>query len=193
MAVTTQQLWNLSKEFIKDSGLVRQHIDSYDDFVERGLQAIVDEVGELPIEIGDYPLRIKLGKIEIGAPRVIEVDGTERSIYPAEARIRNLTYAAPLHMEMIPVIGEREGQPEMVYIGDLPVMLKSKICLLSKLSPDDLIGVGEDPLDPGGYFIVHGSERVIVALEDLAANRILVDVEHTGVNPTYKARFPSPN
>ena len=189
MAVTTQQLWNLSKEFIKDSGLVRQHIDSYNDFVERGLQAIVDEVGELPIEIGDYPLRIRLGKIEIGAPRVIEVDGTERSIYPAEARIRNLTYAAPLHMEMIPVIGEREGQPEMVYIGDLPVMLKSRICLLSKLSPDDLVGVGEDPLDPGGYFIVNGSERVIVALEDLAANRILVDVEHTGVNPTYKAKI----
>src|SRR5207249_3232737 len=135
-------------------------IDSYNDFVERGLQAIVDEVGELPIEIGDYPLRIKLGKIEIGAPRVIEVDGTERSIYPAEARIRNLTYAAPLHMEMIPVIGEREGQPEMVYIGDLPVMLKSRICLLSKLSPDDLVGFVEDTLDPGGYFIVTGSELV---------------------------------
>ena len=189
MAVTTNQLWNLTKEFIHDSGLVRQHIDSYNEFVERGLQAIVDEVGDLPIEIGDYPLRIKLGKIEIGAPRVIEVDGTERSIYPAEARIRNLTYAAPLHMEMIPVIGEREGQPEMVYIGDLPVMLKSRICLLSKLSSDDLVGVGEDPLDPGGYFIVNGSERVIVALEDLAANRILVDIEHTGVNPTYKAKI----
>src|SRR5207247_3796784 len=67
--------------------------------------------------------------------------------------------------------------------------LKSRICLLSKLSPDDLIGVGEDPLDPGGYFIVNGSERVIVALEDLAANRILVDTEHTGVNPAYKAKI----
>ncbi len=189
MAVTQTQLWNLAKEFIRDSGLVHQHIDNYNDFVERGLQAIVDEVGQLPIEIGDYPLRIKLGKIEIGAPRVIEVDGTERSIYPAEARIRNLTYAAPLNMEMIPVIGEREGQPEMVYIGDLPVMLKSRICLLSKLGPDDLVAVGEDPLDPGGYFIVNGSERVIVALEDLAANRILVDVEHTGVKPAYKAKI----
>src|SRR2546425_11139160 len=189
MALAQPRLWSLAKEFMRDSGLVHQHIDSYNDFVERGLQAIVDEVGELPIDIGDYPLRIKLGKIEIGNPRVIEVDGTERSVYPAEARIRNLTYAAPLRMEMIPVIGEREGQPEMVYIGDLPVMLKSKICLLSRLSPDDLIGVGEDPLDPGGYFIVNGSERVIVALEDLAANRILVDVEHTGVNPTYKAKI----
>src|SRR5436853_6089934 len=150
MAAVSQQLFNLCKDFIKNSGLVRQHIDSYNDLVERRLQAIVDEVGELPIEIGDYPLRIKLGKIEIGAPRVIEVDGTERSIYPAEARIRNLTYAALLHMEMISVIGECEVQPEMVYIGDLPVMLKSKICLLSKLSPDDLIGVRYDPLDPGG-------------------------------------------
>src|SRR5437899_10611729 len=92
-------------------------------------------------------------------------------------------------MEMIPVIGEREGQPEMVYVGDLPVMLKSRICLLSKLSSDDLIGVGEDPLDPGGYFIVNGSERVIVALEDLAANRMLVDLEHTGVNPAYTAKI----
>jgi DNA-directed RNA polymerase subunit B len=189
LALAQLQLWNLAKEFIRDSGLAHQHIDSYNDFVERGLQAIVDEVGELPIDIGDYPLRIKLGKIEIGTPRVIEVDGTERSIYPTEARIRNLTYAAPLHMEMIPVIGEREGQPEMVYIGDLPVMLKSRICLLSKLGADDLVGVGEDPLDPGGYFIVNGSERVIVALEDLAANRILVDIEHTGVNPAYKAKI----
>ncbi len=132
MALAQPRLWSLAKEFMRDSGLVHQHIDSYNDFVERGLQAIVDEVGELPIDIGDYPLRIKLGKIEIGNPRVIEVDGTERSVYPAEARIRNLTYAAPLRMEMIPVIGEREGQPEMVYIGDLPVMLKSKICLLSR-------------------------------------------------------------
>ncbi len=75
MALAQPRLWSLAKEFMRDSGLVHQHIDSYNDFVERGLQAIVDEVGELPIDIGDYPLRIKLGKIEIGNPRVIEVDG----------------------------------------------------------------------------------------------------------------------
>src|SRR5437763_6663822 len=155
MAVTTQQLWNLSKEFIKDSGLVRQHIDSYNDFVERGLQAIVDEVGELPIEIGDYPLKIKLGKVEIGAPRVIEADGTERSIYPAEARIRNLTYAAPLHMEMIPVIGEREAKRERVYVGALPAMPKSRICLPSNPSPDNLVAEGEIQLPPGAASLVN--------------------------------------
>jgi len=189
MQSSDSQMWNLLKHFFKEKGLVKQHVDSYNDFVERGLQAIVDEVGEIPIEIEEYSLKIKLGKIEIGTPRVTEVDGSERQIYPTEARVRNLTYAAPLHLEMIPIIGEREGQTEIVYIGDFPVMLKSRICPLSSLTSEELVRIGEDPLDPGGYFIVNGSERVVVALEDLAPNRILVDTEKTGVTPTYKAKI----
>ncbi len=183
------QIWELIKHFLDEKGLVRQHVDSYNEFIESGLQAIVDETGEIPIEIEDYPLKIKLGKIEIGTPRVTEVDGSERQIFPTEARIRNLTYAAPLHVEMTPIIGEREGQTEIVYIGDFPVMLRSKICPLSRMTPEELISIGEDPIDPGGYFIVNGAERVVVALEDLAANRILVDKEQTGVHPTYKAKI----
>ncbi len=177
------------KEFFREKGLVRQHIDSYNEFIDTGLQAIIDEVGSIPIEIEEYPLKIKLGKIEIGTPRVTEVDGSERPVYPTEARVRNLTYAAPLHLEMTPVIGEREGQTEIVYIGDFPVMLRSKICPLSRLTPDEMTSIGEDPIDPGGYFIVNGAERVVVALEDLAPNKILVDVEKTGVNPVYKAKI----
>ena len=177
------------KGFFREKGLVRQHVDSYNEFVDSGLQGIIDEVGSIPIEIEEYPLKIKLGKIEIGTPRVTEVDGSERPVYPTEARVRNLTYAAPLHLEMTPVIGEREGQTEIVYIGDFPVMLRSKICPLSRLTPDEMISIGEDALDPGGYFIVNGAERVVVALEDLAPNKILVDVEKTGVNPVYKAKI----
>jgi DNA-directed RNA polymerase subunit B len=193
MAVTTStvspQIWELIKHFLDEKGLVRQHVDSYNEFIETGLQAIVEETGEIPIEIEDYPLKIKLGKIEIGTPRVTEVDGSERQIFPTEARIRNLTYAAPLHVEMTPIIGEREGQTEIVYIGDFPVMLRSKICPLSRMTSEELISIGEDPIDPGGYFVVNGAERVVVALEDLAANRILVDKEQTGVHPTYKAKI----
>src|SRR3990172_8609926 len=183
------QIWDLIKHFLEEKGLVRQHVDSYNEFIETGLQEIVDETGEIPIEIEDYPLKIKLGRIEIGTPRVTEVDGSERQIFPTEARIRSLTYAAPLHLEMTPVIGEREGQTEIVYIGDFQVMLGSKICPLSRMTQDELISIGEDPLDPGGYFIVNGAERVVVALEDLAANKILADKEQTGVHPTYKAKI----
>ncbi|MBS7623373.1 DNA-directed RNA polymerase subunit B [Candidatus Bathyarchaeota archaeon] len=177
------------KSFIKETGLVRQHIDSYNEFITSGLQSIIDEVEEIPIEVEENPFTIRLGKIEIGTPRVMEVDGSERRVYPLEARTRNLTYAAPLHLEMTPIIGEKEGSTELVYIGDLPVMLKSAICPLSRLTSEELIAVGEDPLDPGGYFVINGSERVVVALEDLAPNRVLVDVEKVGLTPNYKAKI----
>ena len=65
---------------------------------------------EISIEVEENPFTIRLGKIEIGTPRVMEVDGSERRVYPAEARIRNLTYAAPLNLEMTPIIGEKEGE-----------------------------------------------------------------------------------
>jgi DNA-directed RNA polymerase subunit B len=176
------------KSYYREDGLVRQHLDSYNYFIEHGLQAIIDETGEISIDVPDYPFKVKLRRLEIGRPRVIEVDGSDHPIYPMEARLRNLTYAAPLYLEMSTVRDGREDSIELIPIGDLPVMLKSKLCLLHNLSNDEFISTGEDPGDPGGYFIVNGSERVIVGLEDLAPNRILVDSDDSGSRPIYRAK-----
>ena len=59
-------------------------------------------------------------------------------------------------------------------------MVKSDLCQLCKMTKEQLVDVGEDPNDPGGYFIINGSERVIVGLEDLSPNKILVDLEKVG-------------
>jgi len=67
-----------------------------------------------------------------------------------------------------------------VQIGNLPIMLKSKYCHLNKLNREGLIENGEDPDDPGGYFIINGSEKVLVNIEDLASNRLLVEKVKTG-------------
>ncbi|MEM3626978.1 MAG: DNA-directed RNA polymerase subunit B [Candidatus Bathyarchaeia archaeon] len=186
----------LLKSFFKEKGLVRQHLDSYNELIDHGLQEVIDEVGEIPIEIPESPYKVKLGQIwiidpqtRITGPYTTEVDGTKHEIYPMEARLRNLTYAAPLALEMTPVIDGREQDTELVYIGNIPVMLKSKLCFLSQLSKDELIACGEDPDDPGGYFIVNGSERVIVAMEDLAPNRIIVDIDDKGAIPVYQAKM----
>ncbi len=186
----------LLKSFFNEKGLVRQHLDSYNEFIDHGLQEVVDEVGEIPIEVPDSPYKVKLGQIwvidpqsRITGPYVTEVDGTKHEIYPMEGRLRNLAYAAPIALEMTPVIDGREQDTELVYIGNIPVMLKSKLCFLSQLSRDELIAAGEDPDDAGGYFVVNGSERVIVAMEDLAPNRVIIDLDEKGTAPVYQAKI----
>ncbi len=184
------------KSFFRTKGLVRQHLDSFNEFIDHGLQEVIDEISEIPIEVPENPYKVKLGQIWIIDPQtritgsyVTEVDGTKHEIYPLEARLRNLTYAAPIALEMTPVIDGREQDTELVYIGNIPVMLKSKLCFLSQLSREELIACGEDPDDPGGYFVVNGSERAIVAMEDLAPNRVIVDVDDKGATPVYQAKI----
>ena len=187
----------LLKAFLEKNGLVRQHLDSYNEFVSKGLQKIVDEVSEIELDT-EVPFKIKFGRIlilkvtdsrKITEPYTTEADGTPHEIYPAEARFRDLSYVVPLSLEITPVINGREQETEIVYIGDLPVMLKSNLCPLSRLTREELIMHGEDPNDPGGYFIINGSERVIVAMEDLAPNRIIVEVDTRGANPIYQAKI----
>src|SRR4030043_21378 len=186
----------LLKTFFNEKGLVRQHLDSYNEFIDHGLQEVVDEVAEIPIEVPENPYKVKLGQIwvinpqsRITGPYATEVDGTKHEIYPMEARLRNLAYSAPIALEMTPVVDGREQDTELVYIGNIPVMLKSKLCFLSQLSKEELISAGEDPDDPGGYFVVNGSERVIVAMEDLAPNRVIVDIDEKGTSPGYQAKI----
>jgi len=106
---------------------------------------------------------------------VREADGSIERLYPNDARLRNLTYSSPIRLEMTIVEGETEKDPVEAEIGTLPIMLMSKICNLCGMSEDEMITYGEDPMDPGGYFVVNGSERVIMTLEDLAPNKILVE------------------
>jgi DNA-directed RNA polymerase subunit B len=174
--------WALVEAFVAERGVVRQHLDSYNDFVENRLQKIVDEVGGIDLNVPEN-IRIKFGKISLGEPVWREADASRVPLTPQLARLRNLTYAAPLILEMSVVRDGSESLPEKVTIGYLPLMVKSKFCVLYGKSPEELVKMGEDPLDPGGYFIVNGTERVIVAQEDLVPNKILTERdERTGAD-----------
>ncbi len=165
--------WALIESFFREKNLVRPHLDSFDDFIKNKLQEIVDEQGVIETDIPG--LKIKLGALTIGKPTIHEADGSEKEILPMEARQRNLTYAATMKLSMVPVVDGYEEDAISVYIGKLPIMVRSSYCALANATRAELIKAGEDPADPGGYFIVNGSERVVVIQEDLAVNRILVD------------------
>jgi DNA-directed RNA polymerase II subunit RPB2 len=61
-----------------------------------------------------------------------------------------------------------------VWIGYLPIMLRSERCTLYNLSDHDFYEVNECPLDVGGYFIINGSEKVLLAQEKMASNTVFV-------------------
>jgi DNA-directed RNA polymerase subunit B" len=153
---------------------VQHHIDSYNKFVKHGLQKIINEQGIIETDLED--IYVKLGKIRVEHPVVKEADGAIEKLYPNEARLRNLSYSAPLFLEMSVVQNGEEGEPREAKVGQLPVMIKSEICNLVGINDAEMIQHGEDPLDPGGYFIVNGTERVVMTLEDLAPNKILTEL-----------------
>ncbi len=173
MSLVSDDLFQL---FFKDNSLVKQQLDSYNDFIKYGIQEIVDEFETIPTSIENFEL--KLGAVKIGKPKIHEADGSKREITPLEARLRNFTYSSTVYLEIFTVYNGLEKKEYQDYsIGDIPVMVRSILCYLNNMNKKELIEAGEDPGDPGGYFIINGSERVLVSIEDLAPNRMMVTKE----------------
>ena len=169
----TENNWKLVDAFFDKYDLVDHHIKSYNDFVNNRIQNIIDITDPISLDDGKYTL--KTGKVRIEKPSNKEADGSRSEIDPTEARLRNLNYSADMYLEMA-LNEEGEDNPlEEVYIGELPVMLKSDICHLNGLSDEELIEKHEDPQDLGGYFIVNGSERAVVTMEEIAPNKIILE------------------
>ena len=89
--------------------------------------------------------------------------------------ICSFSYSAPLYVDITKTIlkdGEDpvETQHQKTFIGKIPIMLRSTYCLLNGLTDRDLTELNECPLDPGGYFIINGSEKVLIAQEKMATN-----------------------
>ncbi|MCS6768906.1 MAG: DNA-directed RNA polymerase subunit B [Candidatus Caldarchaeum sp.] len=187
--LTKEDLWEVFKSYLDEEGLVQHHIKSYNYFVREGLRELIASLGEQEIKTRHGIVSVKFEDIDIGKPVKREVVApTPQELYPSEARLRNLTYEAPLYVKMrIFLDGKPLAGSENVWVGNIPVLVKSDICPLSKMTPDELMAIGEDPLDPGGYFIINGSERVIVAIEDLAPNRIIVTHKEGNGRPQYSA------
>ncbi|EEQ34008.1 DNA-directed RNA polymerase III complex subunit Rpc2 [Microsporum canis] len=177
---TERDKWNLLPAFLKVKGLVKQHIDSYNYFVEVQLKKIVQSSAEIRSDI-DPKFYIKFHDIYLGTPRRtdeeqsgIKVDST---ITPNECRLRDMTYAAPILVDFEYVRGRQRVKRNGTAIGRMPVMLRSSKCVLSNKSAREMYTLHECPLDPGGYFIVNGTEKVILVQEQLSKNRVIVETD----------------
>ncbi len=219
--------------FFKEYEVVNHQLVSYNDFIptEDNPDSIMqqvfdtlrvtddDEPGEMKLDrskTGGSDIRIRFGRrkakgrneptVSIELPKIREPTGSENYITPLEARLRDLNYMAPLFLEFTVIEDDVETRNEKIKIGEFPVMVRSKICILHKNNIDEFIRrinlrknekirgmteeellalpyekklqlLGEDPQDPGGYFIIGGTERTLISMEDLAPNKIIVEYE----------------
>ena len=171
--------------------------------------------GIIKLDVLDKEIVIRMKNIHLGRPTIKEANGAEHPATPMECRLRKLTYFSPVYLDF-KIIDEDKPAPEIeerVHIGNLPIMVRSAQCNLHanhishlcgdadrKLSPytstEDadrlkqlLRRAGEDPLDPGGYFIINGTERVLISMEDLAPNRVTVEKNKKYAHETEVAKI----
>ena len=163
--------YQIIKNYLKEHSRVESNITSFNNFIETRMQQIVNELND---SIENEEVEIQLGKVRVEKPNIIEADGAINLITPTEARIRNLTYSAPIYVEISVKQGNQVERAE-VEIGRIPVMVKSKVCNTYGMSKDEMEKNFLDPRDPGGYFIINGNERVMVLTEDLATNNPFIE------------------
>jgi DNA-directed RNA polymerase III subunit RPC2 len=94
-----------------------------------------------------------------------------------ECRLRDMTYAAPVVVDVTYTRDRTRVVQRNVQLARIPVMLKSSQCCLNGANNAEMEVMNECPLDPGGYFIINGQEKVILIQEQLSKNRVIVEAD----------------
>lgn len=173
--------------------IARHQLESFNEFLDKKLFQIVQ--GFNPIQIYHqydedrkdftFKVSINVSQPNFARPLFQAQDGSHVPMTPHLARMNGLTYAANLtvNIHIISEIVNPDGVIERtestvpnVSLGKIPIMVRSKACVLTQLP-----GTAEPPgsghecrFDPGGYFIVHGNEKVILSQDRISENRTYI-------------------
>lgn len=173
---TVKDKWELLPAFLKVKGLVKQHLDSYNYFIETDLKKIIKANEYVFSDVSrDFFIRykdIRVGRASDQSPGYKEV-----SEDPHKCRLRDMDYTAPIFVDVEYVKGKDVIGNQNIPLGEMPIMLKSNICVLNGLNGKEMADREECPIDPGGYFIINGTEKVILIQEQLSKNRIIVEAD----------------
>jgi DNA-directed RNA polymerase beta subunit len=160
--------WQILDAYFAETRYPRTHnaLEGYDHFIRSGLGRLIQDLNPFSTE----GLEIHIGGRDGTAFELVHPEVT-----PNHARLYDCNYSASLVASVLVVFEDgEETLLEGVALGDMPIMLHSCICRLRGLDAASLSGVGECPYDEGGYFIVDGKEKALVAQEHEVTNRALV-------------------
>jgi len=188
--------WSVIESYFENKHLhqlVKHQIESYNDFIKNQMKKTVEMFNPLVIRSRqDYIKEFKTYRLEIiinfdnlciYRPEIHENNGATKLMFPNNARLRNFTYTSnftlDLNIQYIIRSGNSLENEETKHVklskiqfGKIPIMLKSCICILNQyghIHPDK---IEECSMDPGGYFIINGSEKTCLGQEKPADNKI---------------------
>ncbi|EIW70323.1 hypothetical protein TREMEDRAFT_29095 [Tremella mesenterica DSM 1558] len=170
---TVEDKWQLLPAFLQVKGLVKQHLDSFNYFVNVDIKAILAANSIVTSDVNPH-FFIRYTDIRIGRPMRKDQHHQDSIVTPMECRLRDISYAAEIRVDIEYTYEDKLKKQKGILIGKLPVMLRSDLCHLKGKSERELARMGECPKDPGGYFVVKGTEKVILVQEQLSKNRIIV-------------------
>jgi DNA-directed RNA polymerase II subunit RPB2 len=173
--------------------LVRHQLESYNNFVSYQIIKTIEMFNPITIvsdqdydpKTGKHALEIYLSfeNFHIYRPQIHENNGAIKLMFPQEARLRNFTYASAMTIDINIKYVVRNGEDlenvqtfhkilPKIHIGKLPIMLRSNICVLTQYKHVEHTHTGECKYDAGGYFIINGSEKTVLAQERAAENKV---------------------
>lgn len=182
---------DLVDTFFEKNSLVRQHIESFNYFIDKEISDIVAANSIVDSDI-DKDFYLKYLNIRVEKPTSVD-NMVELNIYPSECRIRDLTYAGDIFVDIEYIKNRQIVIKRNVNMGRMPIMLRSSKCHLDvsdklKLGQElDTNGLSinykahECIYDNGGYFIIKGVEKVIQIQEQLSKNRIILETGKNGI------------
>ena len=169
---SSNDVWPIIKDYSTSEGFVQHHCDSFVYFIQEIIPGIIKENNTIILEaVNDNIIKktvtIKFGETALGKAQFEEKDGTTTFITPYEARLRKVTYHAPLYIDMTKTIKKENlesGDKNEVVTKDtivlvwIPIVLQSSYC---SLEGKELKEMKECIYDQGGYFIVNGTEKIL--------------------------------
>lgn len=165
--------------FLQVKGLVKQHIDSFNYFINVDIKKIVQANAKVMSD-ADPLFYLKYHNVYVGKPDVEDGFNITKETTPHECRLRDMTYSAPITVDIEYTRGSQRVVRNNLLIGRMPIMLRSSNCILTNKSEFELSKLNECPHDPGGYFVVRGQEKVILIQEQLSWNKMITE-DYNGI------------
>lgn len=120
----TVDKWRLLPAFLQTKGLVKQHLDSFDYFLTTDIKQILHANNMVRSEV-DPDFYIKFLDIRCLQPTCIDFNQTTTSpLTPQECRLRDLTYAASVLVDIEFTRGKQIVSKKNIEICRMPIMLR---------------------------------------------------------------------